>query len=226
MKRILIVEDDIHICQLLREFFQNTVQLTIVHTGTEGALLGSSGSYDLILLDLMLPGKDGEQVLKEIRQQVHTPVIVMTAIGDKEKTVTLLKAGANDYIAKPFNFDELEARIEVQFRNQPIATEERKRTYKNLTLNEEFYQISVFNQPIEASRKEYQLIDLLLANPTKIFSKENLYERIWEESYLGGENTLNVHLSNLRKKLKVADPDSEYIETVWGMGIRLAKEQN
>ena len=226
MKRILIVEDDIHICQLLREFFQNSVQLTIVHTGTEGALLGGSGSYDLILLDLMLPGKDGEQVLKEIRQHVQTPVIVMTAIGDKEKTVTLLKAGANDYIPKPFNFDELEARIEVQFRNQPTILEEKKLTYKNLTLNEEFHQISVFDQPIEASRKEYQLMDLLLTNPKKIFSKENLYERVWEESYLGGENTLNVHLSNLRKKLKSADPENEYIETIWGMGIRLAKEQN
>ncbi|KAF1297371.1 DNA-binding response regulator [Enterococcus sp. JM4C] len=224
MKRILIIEDDIHICQLLRDFFQETAQLTTVHTGTEGALLGSNGAYDLILLDLMLPGKDGEQVLKEIRQQSQTPVIIMTAIGDKEKTVALLKAGANDYVEKPFNLDELDARIEVQFRNRPTQSDEKQLTYKNLALNEEFYEISVFGQPIEASRKEYQLIDLLLANPTKIFSKENLYERIWEESYLGGENTLNVHLSNLRKKLKAADPENEYIETVWGMGIRLAKE--
>ncbi|MBP1040144.1 response regulator transcription factor [Vagococcus sp. BWB3-3] len=224
MKRILIIEDDENICQLLRDYFQDRVQLTIVHTGTEGAILGSNSSYDLILLDLMLPGKDGELVLKEIRSQSQTPVIIMTAISEKERTVALLKAGANDYVSKPFNFDELEARIEVQFRNQPVNSNEKRMTYKNLSLIEEFYEIEVNGRTLETSRKEYQLIDLLLSHPTKIFSKENLYTKVWEEPYLGGENTLNVHLSNLRKKLKQVDPENEYIETVWGMGIRLAKE--
>ncbi|MGC6767108.1 response regulator transcription factor [Enterococcus sp. LJL51] len=227
MKKILIVEDDENICQLLTHLFQDKYNLTLVHTGTEAVLLISDQRFDLVLLDLMLPGVTGESVLQMITKQNSVPVIIMTAVNDKKKTVELLKNGAADYITKPFDIEELEARIEVQLRNSVVEQKDYElMTFKKLSLDPENYEVRLGGVKLEVSNKEYQLLDLLLRYPNKIYSKANLYERIWGDSYIGGENTVNVHLSTLRKKLKEADPKTEYIETIWGMGIRLAKEDN
>ena len=139
----------------------------------------------------------------------------------------MLKLGADDYLTKPFNLDELQARIDVQLRK--ISHEmlpDKTFAYKNLSLNPENLELRIGDANLTVAQKEYQIMALLINHPNKIFTKENLYERVWQENYLGGENTLNVHLSNLRKKLKAADPETDYIETVWGMGIRLAKEKS
>ncbi|MBP1047548.1 response regulator transcription factor [Enterococcus sp. BWM-S5] len=227
MKKVLIVEDDENICQLLNHLFQEKYQLTIVRSGTEGVIRASEETFDLVILDLMLPGVTGESVLKSIKKESAVPVIIMTAVNDKKKTVELLKEGAADYVTKPFDIEELEARIEVQLRNTAIlAPQEKTMAFKNLTLNMASYEVSVRSKQIDISHKEYQLLELLLSYPNKIYSKANLYERVWGDSYIGGENTVNVHISTLRKKLKAADPDNEYIETIWGMGIRLAKEDS
>lgn len=226
MKRVLIVEDDENICQLLSHLFQEKYRLTIVQSGTEAILQASENQFDLVLLDLMLPGVTGESVLKMIKKESAVPVIIMTAVNDKKKTVELLKDGAVDYVTKPFDIEELEARMEVQLRNSLVsAPKVETLTFKNLTLNNSTYEVAVQKEKLDISHKEYQLLELLLAYPNKIYSKANLYERIWGDSYIGGENTVNVHISTLRKKLKEADPETEYIETVWGMGIRLAKEE-
>lgn len=224
MKHVLIVEDDENICQLLRHLFQEKYRLTIVQSGTEAVIQISEQLFDLVILDLMLPGVTGESVLKMIKKESTVPVIIMTAVNDKKKTVELLKEGAADYVTKPFDIDELEARVEVQLRNSLGNTPQVEvLTFKHLSLNVENYEVTVQNEKIDISHKEYQLLELLLSYPNKIYSKANLYERIWGDSYIGGENTVNVHISTLRKKLKEADPENEYIETVWGMGIRLAK---
>ncbi|MBL1225562.1 response regulator transcription factor [Enterococcus sp. BWR-S5] len=224
MKHVLIVEDDENICQLLRHLFQEKYRLTIVQSGTEAVIQISEQLFDLVILDLMLPGVTGESVLKMIKKESTVPVIIMTAVNDKKKTVELLKEGAADYVTKPFDIDELEARVEVQLRNSMGNTPQIEAlTFKHLSLNIENYEVTVQNEKIDISHKEYQLLELLLSYPNKIYSKANLYERIWGDSYIGGENTVNVHISTLRKKLKEADPENEYIETVWGMGIRLAK---
>lgn len=224
MKHVLIVEDDENICQLLRHLFQEKYRLTIVQSGTEAVIQISEQLFDLVILDLMLPGVTGESVLKMIKKESTVPVIIMTAVNDKKKTVELLKEGAADYVTKPFDIDELEARVEVQLRNSLGNTPQVEvLTFKHLSLNVENYEVTVQNEKIDISHKEYQLLELLLSYPSKIYSKANLYERIWGDSYIGGENTVNVHISTLRKKLKEADPENEYIETVWGMGIRLAK---
>lgn len=227
MKHILIVEDDDNICQLLRHLFQDSYQLTIVQTGTEAVIQISETVFDLVILDLMLPGVTGESVLKRIKKESTVPVIIMTAVNDKKKTVALLKDGAADYITKPFDIEELEARVEVQLRNAAVGLPEKRAVvFKNLSLDVENYEVSVRDERLDISHKEYQLLELLLNYPGKIYSKANLYERVWGDSYIGGENTVNVHISTLRKKLKEADPENEYIETIWGMGIRLAKEGN
>ncbi|GAB2021342.1 response regulator transcription factor [Pseudolactococcus yaeyamensis] len=226
MRKILIIEDDTNICQLLDLLLKDSYQLTIAHTGTEGLLQVTQGQFDLILLDLMLPGVTGESVLTTIRKASQTPIIITTAIDDKAKIVELLKNGADDYITKPFNLDELQARIEVQLRKSSHELPQKQTlSYKNLCLDAENLALKIGENQLTVAQKEYQIMALLINHPTKIFTKETLYERVWQESYLGGENTLNVHLSNLRKKLKAADPDNDYIETVWGMGIRLVKER-
>lgn len=227
MSKLLIVEDDGNICQLLELLLKDNHKLTIVNTGTEALLQVNQAQFDLILLDLMLPGVTGESVLTTIRKSSQTPIIITTAIDDKAKIVELLKLGADDYLTKPFNLDELQARIDVQLRK--ISHEmlpDKTFAYKNLSLNPENLELRIGDAKLTVAQKEYQIMALLINHPNKIFTKENLYERVWQENYLGGENTLNVHLSNLRKKLKAADPETDYIETVWGMGIRLAKEKS
>lgn len=227
MSKLLIVEDDGNICQLLELLLKDNHKLTIVNTGTEALLQVNQAQFDLILLDLMLPGVTGESVLTTIRKTSQTPIIITTAIDDKAKIVELLKLGADDYLTKPFNLDELQARIDVQLRK--ISHEmlpDKTFVYKNLSLNPENLELRIGDAKLTVAQKEYQIMALLINHPNKIFTKENLYERVWQENYLGGENTLNVHLSNLRKKLKAADPETDYIETVWGMGIRLAKEKS
>lgn len=227
MKHVLVVEDDENICQLLRHLFQEKYRLTIVQSGTEAVIQIAENRFDLVLLDLMLPGVTGESVLKMIKRESSVPVIIMTAVNDKKKTVELLKDGAADYVTKPFDIDELEARMEVQLRNNVIAAPKSEELiFKNLSLDSENYEVAVHHEKLDVSHKEYQLLELLLNYPNKIYSKANLYERVWGDSYIGGENTVNVHISTLRKKLKEADPENEYIETVWGMGIRLAKEDS
>lgn len=227
MSKLLIVEDDGNICQLLELLLKDNHKLTIVNTGTEALLQVNQAQFDLILLDLMLPGVTGESVLTTIRKTSQTPIIITTAIDDKAKIVELLKLGADDYLTKPFNLDELQARIDVQLRK--ISHEmlpDKIFAYKNLSLNPENLELRIGDAKLTVAQKEYQIMALLINHPNKIFTKENLYERVWQENYLGGENTLNVYLSNLRKKLKAADPETDYIETVWGMGIRLAKEKS
>lgn len=227
MSKLLIVEDDGNICQLLELLLKDNHKLTIVNTGTEALLQVNQAQFDLILLDLMLPGVTGESVLTTIRKTSQTPIIITPAIDDKAKIVELLKLGADDYLTKPFNLDELQARIDVQLRK--ISHEmlpDKTFAYKNLSLNPENLELRIGDAKLTVAQKEYQIMALLINHPNKIFTKENLYERVWQENYLGGENTLNVHLSNLRKKLKAADPETDYIETVWGMGIRLAKEKS
>ncbi|MGO2764356.1 MAG: response regulator transcription factor [Pseudolactococcus laudensis] len=227
MSKLLIVEDDGNICQLLELLLKDNHKLTIVNTGTEALLQVNQAQFDLILLDLMLPGVTGESVLTTIRKTSQTPIIITTAIDDKAKIVELLKLGADDYLTKPFNLDELQARIDVQLRK--ISHEmlpDKTFAYKNLSLNPENLELRIGDAKLTVAQKEYQIMALLINHPNKIFTKENLYERVWQENYLGGENTLNVYLSNLRKKLKAADPETDYIETVWGMGIRLAKEKS
>lgn len=224
MKKILLIEDDENICDLIYLLLKDTYNLTIKKTGTEGVIEATKNSYNLILLDLMLPGVTGESVLQMIRKTSDTPIIILTAIDTKEKTVELLRNGANDYITKPFHIEELEARIAIHVQQNRIDNNQTL-LYKNLCLDTESYEASVKGTRLIISNKEFQLLELLLRHPNKIYSKANLYETIWQDIYIGGENTLNVHISSIRKKLKELDPEEEYIETIWGTGIRLHREE-
>ena len=219
MARILLIEDNNDIQEILYSLLSEDHEVLQAFSGTEGLRLFQQESIDLVLLDIMLPGKNGDQVLEEIRLQSQVPVIMMTALGDKHLISQYLLAGANDYIVKPFNLDEVAARVTVQLRNQPTVAQEL--SFKNLVLNPETFELESGEQTLRLGKKEFQIFETLLAHPKKIFTKEELYEAVWEEVYLPGDNTLNAQLSNLRKKIAQLDPNEDYIETVWGLGVRL-----
>jgi len=222
--KILIVEDDSHInemlCHLLR---QNSYTPTAAYSGTEALLTLPQSSFDLVLLDLMLPGKTGEGVLTEIRTNSSIPVIVLTARVDKETTIKLLQLGADDYIVKPFDNNELLARIDVQLRRAaPVQPDTEQISHKGLTLDMDGYDAFINGQKAGLSKREFEILRLMMSHPQKVFTKNNLYESVWGGEFLGDDNTINVHISKLRAKLATISPE-EYIQTVWGIGFKMAE---
>ena len=223
MARILQIEDNEDIQRILFNLFSEEHDIIQAYSGTEGELLFQSQQIDLVLLDIMLPGKGGEEVLKFIRQRSSVPVIMLTALGDKHLISQYLLDGANDYIVKPFDLEEVYARVSVQLREHIKGSSTTENIYqvKNIKINPDSFEVSCNGKTIRLGKKEFQILYTLLQNPKKIFAKEDLYETVWEAPYLSGDNTLNAQLSNLRKKLAQVDESSEYIETIWGLGVRL-----
>lgn len=223
MARILQIEDNEDIQRILFNLFSEEHDIIQAYSGTEGELLFQSQQIDLVLLDIMLPGKGGEEVLKFIRQRSSVPVIMLTALGDKHLISQYLLDGANDYIVKPFDLEEVYARVSVQLREHIKGSSTTENIYqvKNIKIIPDSFEVSCNGKTIRLGKKEFQILYTLLQNPKKIFTKEDLYETVWEAPYLSGDNTLNAQLSNLRKKLAQVDESSEYIETIWGLGVRL-----
>lgn len=221
MCRILIVEDNTEINAMMAEKLQKEgMETASAYSGTEAELLLSMQSFDVVLLDLMLPGLSGEETLARLRERAATPVIVVSAKDAPEVRVDLLLAGADDYLVKPFDLNELVARVRVQLRKAPPPKTEE--AYPGITTDPESGVISYQGTPLPLIPREACLLGLMLAHPQKVFSKRNLYESCWEEEYFGDENTIHVHVSNLRKKLRSVVQE-EVIETVWGMGFKLAE---
>ena len=232
MARILIVEDNNEIQEILRTLLSEEHEVIQAFSGTEGMIRFEQGDIDLILLDIMLPGKNADQVLKAIRHDSSVPVIMLTALSDKKLISQYLLDGANDYIVKPFDLDEVFARVTVQLRQnsdkQSAEIEHPDKLIqqlKNIQFDADSFEIKNSQETIRLAKKECLILQTLLRHPKKIFTKEELYELVWEDTYLPGDNTLNTHLSNLRKKLSQLDPEQEYIETIWGVGVRLKGDE-
>ncbi len=223
--RILVVEDDEDINRLLCEMVEKEgLYAQSAFSGTEGLLLIEHEQWDLILLDLMLPGKSGNELLDLIRSHMDVPVIVISAKEEPRTKVDLLHAGADDYVTKPFNNEEVIARIMVQLRRYKRVNQPSVKTFKDIVLDEETKRVTVQGMEITLTAREYAILYLFLENKRKMFTKENIYESIWGNDFLGDENTVHVHLSHLRSKLQRANPEETYIETIWGLGYRLVKE--
>lgn len=224
---ILVVEDDSDISNMICDLLeQNGYNVRTAYSGTE-ALMVFDNKIDLVLLDLMLPGLAGETVLENIRKHSNAPVIGLSAKSDKASTINLLKSGADDYIVKPFNNDELLVRIEAQLRrynqSSSLPTENSKVTYKDITIDIETYSVYVGNTSVSLTKREFLILELLMKYPKKVFTKSILYERVWNDEFFGDENTINVHISNIRSKLAKANPSEEYIQTVWGIGFKMSE---
>ena len=224
MERILIIEDEKDVNQLLARNLQNSGYETVsVRDGLDGIEQLRKQQFDMVLLDLMLPWKSGDEVLKEIRKDCDIPVIVISAKDLVGTKIDLLTLGADDYITKPFDLGEVTARVVSNLRRYHMMSREKQLTYKELTLDTESKSLAVNGAVLELTAKEYGIMELLLQSPNKVFSKASLYETIWGYEYLGDENVIKTHISNLRAKMK-HHSETEYIETVWGLGYRLAKK--
>ncbi|MDH5105497.1 response regulator transcription factor [Lentilactobacillus diolivorans] len=218
---ILIVEDHEDIRTLLRDVLAPDYTIVEAVDGVSALSKFHDSQPDLVILDLMLPGIMGESVLKTLRKTSQVPVLVLTAIQDKQKIVELLENGANDYLTKPFDIDELIARVKVQLRaNQPSQPQAKMLTYGKVSLNQETHQILVAGHELVLPKKEFALLQILMTHPHQVFQKAQLYETIWGEPYINAENTLNVHLSNLRTKISALSIDSQYVNSIWGIGVR------
>lgn len=222
MHKILIVEDDMNINRLLKEALEKEhYQCTQAFSGTEARLLLHQDIYSVVLLDLMLPGIPGEEVLKDIRSKGKTPVIILTAKDTIDDKVEFLRNGADDYVTKPFDVKEVLARVDVQIRRTEELPREENLSYQGMELNKETFCVTINDTELSRiTKQEFAILELLLKHPKKAFSKEEIFEYAWEEPYIGETKTLDVHISNIRKKIK-AVTDHEYIETVWGIGYRL-----
>ncbi len=232
MGRILIIEDDEDINRLLYKILKKEGhEVTQAYSGTEGKLLLGQEMPDLVLLDLMLPGMKGEELTSYIREERKSsvPIIILSAKSALENKVELLTMGADDYITKPFEPQEVLVRVMATLRRAGMAEEvlqkdceQQEYTYKNLVLYPVSRKITVSGQEIALTPHEYEILLILLKQPEKVFSRDALYEQVWNSGYIGEDNTVNVHVSNIRKKIGAVDKEQEYIKTVWGIGFKMA----
>lgn len=226
MDTVLIIEDNIDVNNMLVEALTDAgYGVKSAYTGIEGMNEIKCREYSLILLDIMLPYKSGDEVLKEMRQFSDVPVIIISAKDMVGTKIDLLKLGADDYITKPFDLGEVVARVESNLRRSHKQVQENKIFYyKDMVLDDIAKHVSVNGIEIELTAKEYMILEMLVKHTGKVFTKANLYESIWQDEYFEDDNTIKTHISNLRNKLKKANLNEEYIETVWGLGYRLYKD--
>ncbi|WP_033166147.1 response regulator transcription factor [Clostridium sp. KNHs205] len=225
MAHILVVEDDADINRILCRYLEKeNYETTAAFSGSEAKLLLSVKSFDLILLDLMLPGINGEELVADIRKSSFVPIMIISAKSALEDRVKLLKSGADDYLVKPFEREEVLARVDALLRrSRDFAVkipDKNEISFKQLTMRPVSREVFVKGNLIGLTSHEYEILNLLLKYPERVFTKEQLYQDIWKSGYYGEDNTINVHISNIRKKIKDFDEDS-YIKTVWGIGFKL-----
>ncbi len=219
--RILIIEDNEEINDILKEAVTDAgYEAVQSFSGSEGLLRFSTEDFDMVLLDLMLPGIKGEEVLQKIKEKSDIPVLVLSAKTDIEGKVNLLRQGASDYITKPFDVREVLARIDLHAKNSGTKNVSNDLIYNEITINDESHVCSVNGNEISLTKHEFNLLRLLVLHPEKVYSKRELFELAWEEEYIGEDNTVNVHISNIRKKIREYS-DNEYIKAVWGIGFRI-----
>ena len=221
-KKILIIEDDQEINMLLSVILaKSNLEPIMAYSGTEGLLQLENNTFDLILLDLMLPGKNGEELIKEIRKNSLIPIIVISAKVDIENKVKVLKMGADDYITKPFNQEEVIARVEVQLRKSSVQLlQTAEMGWRGLKLNIEKRFVTLNEKVLQLTNAEFDILLLFLNKPERAISKKEIYESIWKGTYYGDDNTISVHVSNLRKKISEITTE-EYVKTIWGVGFML-----
>lgn len=225
---ILIIEDHRQISDMLADFLiEHGYEISSALDGKTASSLLTKNSYDLILMDLMLPYKSGEELIRELRTHADTPVICLSAKSQMETRIDVLRMGADDYLLKPFDLNEVLVRIEVVLRRSGAFTKNQKTetclSAGKLRLYPEENRVLYQEKLISLTSKELKILTLFLQNPQKTFTKANLYESVWNDEYYYEDNTINVHVSNLRAKLKKAT-GNDYIETVWGIGYRLKED--
>ncbi|WP_282138693.1 response regulator transcription factor [Rossellomorea aquimaris] len=228
MQKILIIEDEADIAELERDYLEvNGFDSDIASTGEEGLNLARTHSYSLILLDLMLPGIDGFQLCKKLREFLDIPILMVTARKEDIDKIRGFDRGADDYIVKPFTPNELVARVKAHIAryNRLINREEKKKEIeiKNLMVDLDSRRVFVDEDEKTFTAKEFDLLVFLATHPNRVFSKEHLFERIWGFDSMGDITTVTVHIRKIREKIEQDPSTPEFIETIWGVGYRFKK---
>lgn len=225
---ILVVEDDVDINNLIKKSLEKFgYEVIQAFSGSEAALRVDMKEFHMILLDLMLPGISGEEFIKDIRSKKEIPIIVISAKSSLEDKVKLLNSGADDYITKPFQCEEIIARVNSQLRRykkysgQVNEKENNIYKFKELILKEESREVIIKEKNLGLTAHEFEILTILIKNPDKVYSREMIYEEVWKNGYYGEDNSVNVHVSNIRKKIKEVVPEEDYIKTVWGIGFKM-----
>ena len=228
-KKVLIIEDDKEIAAIERDFLEiNGFEVHIEKDGLKGQEQALTGNFSLILLDLMLPGKDGMAICREIRNKIDIPILMVTARMEDNEKIRGLGFGADDYITKPFSPTELVARVKSHIARYERLTRNSGQMQKQdeidfgwLRINKDTHRIFVNDVEISFTHKEYELLYFLASNPDMVFSKEQIYDKIWGEDTYGDIKTVAVHINRLREKIEKSPTKPTHIQTVWGAGYRL-----
>ena len=225
MKKILIVEDDSDINNFINDYFVIKGYSTIqAFSGTEGLLrLKNERDICCVILDLMLPGLSGEEIIQEVRKVSDVPIITVSAKNEEEAKIEVLKLGADDFLLKPFNLEELQLKVErniQKYLNQQVSYKKNEE-FKNIILNQDTREVFVDGRNVYFTSKEFDILMLLIQNPNKVISKEKIFREVWHEDYCIDTQTVTVHIKNIRKKIKEVNPITPTIETVWGIGFKI-----
>ena len=221
-EKILIVDDDKNICELLRLYLNKEgYQISLAHDGQAAVDTFEQQHPDLVLLDVMLPGMDGWQVCRGIRQMSNIPIIMLTAKGETFDKVLGLELGADDYVVKPFDAKEVVARIKAVLRRCSAGEENRDGIirYDNLSVDMSRYELKVKDKVVDAPPKELELLSFLASHPNRVFTRDQLLDEVWGFEYYGDSRTIDVHIKRLREKLEGAS-DQWSLKTVWGVGYK------
>ena len=229
MKRILIVEDDSSIAELERDYLEVAgFDVTISQDGVEGLKAIQNNEFDLILLDIMLPGLDGLEILKSMKEDKDIPVLLVSAKKEEIDKIKGLSLGADDYITKPFSPGELVARVKAHMENYERLKQRfdagiikrQALTIRGLRIEKDSRRVFVNGQEVALAQKEFDLLLFLAQNPNRVFGREELFERIWGLESLGDSATVTVHIARIREKIETDPSKPQYVETVWGAGYR------
>lgn len=224
-KKVLIIEDDLNIAELERDYLQlNGYKVDIVLDGATGLNKALSGVYDILIVDLMLPQKDGFEIIKEVRKKLEIPIIVLSARNEDIDKIRGLDYGADDYLTKPFSPAELMARIKSHLKRYERLMGKNTAleviNHRGLEINTASHKVYVNGKEVQLTTKEYEILLFFAANPNIVFTKEHLFNTLWGEEYYGDLATVPVHIQKVRKKIEKDPANPEYIETIWGTGYR------
>lgn len=221
--KILVVDDDPNICDLLRLYFENEgYEVKTASDGAEGVSFFKMYEPDLVLLDIMLPKKDGWQVCREIRESSSKPIIMITAKGEVFDKVLGLELGADDFVVKPFDMKELSARIKAVLRRYSAQDERNANEvvrFENIEISLQKYELRLCGKPVDIPPKELELLYFLASNYNRVFTRDQLLDKVWGFDYLGDSRTVDVHVKRLREKLEGVS-DKWSLKTVWGVGYK------
>ncbi|SDB62406.1 MULTISPECIES: response regulator transcription factor [unclassified Butyrivibrio] len=219
-KKVLVVDDEKTIVKGIRySLEQDGMKVDSAFDGEEALQLAHANTYDIILLDVMLPRMDGFEVCQQIRDFSSVPIVMLTAKGDDMDKILGLEYGADDYITKPFNILEVKARIKaIMRRTTKPETQAKVLTFGDLTINEEYRRVYVGDREINLTSREFDVLEFLVSTPGKVYNRSELLHAIWGEDFPGDERTVDVHVRRLREKLEVNPSEPRYVRTKWGSG--------